>query len=458
MTLRRQSWLLTLATYVMLALTAVVVALSLLSAMQALGVHSWRADEWWTILLPPDSGDVGFLITFAGVIQASIFYLRRKAAWRVKALEGSADVMPLALPKLVVGEDGEPVEAKPATLQWRLTGYGRRMWLLLGGIEGLLFIGVGALFLWLSVALINTMSPQDSIIHAMFDLAGAVCVLSGLAFLAFGLVKGFHGPDGVSADSAGISRWTQRGPGETVLWSDVRLLEVSWIGANRETAWPYIRVYRADGASIGWPVFPAPQPGVEWRYEPLEMTESEAAEASRALLRLASASSGLPVRTAERSLADPTHKWGQWLLGAVQSLAGYLWMVLTMVALGLAILVYHGVGDPWLNIAASVGLTLCALRLAYFYARDALVIPDSWETRDGARPGGTLMWPALLAVSGAGALVASISALVAGHAPASGWTDTEVIGGSVLMFLSGALIFWARTGASERASATSMRA
>ncbi len=120
--------------------------------------------------------------------------------------------------------------------------------------------------------------------------------------------KGLRGPDGVIADSAGITRWTRRGPGETILWSNARLLEARWMVGASGQSWPYIRVYRADEFSIGWPVFPAPQPGVKWRYEPLEMSGSEAAEASRALLRLASAISGLPARTLEPSLADPAHE------------------------------------------------------------------------------------------------------------------------------------------------------
>ena len=234
-----------------------------MSAMQALGVQSWRADEWWTFLLPTDSGDVGFLITFAGVIQASIFYLRRKMVWRVKALEGSADVMPLALPKLVIGEYGEPVEAKPATLRWRLTAYGRRVWLVPWGLLGALSIAGGGAGLAIQIVFINPwLAPSDPL-DIISYAAGSAFIIAGFAIWVMAARQGLRGPDGVSADSAGIARWTRRGPGETILWGDARLLEANWMAGARGQPWPQIRVYRADGASIGWPIFPAPQPGEE---------------------------------------------------------------------------------------------------------------------------------------------------------------------------------------------------
>ena len=133
-------------------------------------------------------------------------------------------------------------------------------------------------------------------------------------------------------------------------------------------------------------------------------------------------------------------------------------MILMAAALGMSIWVFHGVGAPYLNIAAAVGLVVCAARLAYFYVRYALVIPESWDDKDDKTQRPALLWPALLAVSGAGALVASASALIAGAAPAWGWTDAEVIGGSALMLLGGALVFWARWSDSKPASATSIQA
>jgi hypothetical protein len=460
MTLRSRLWLLTVATYATVALAALALALSLMSAAQALGVQSWRTGNWWTFLLP-DGGGMAFLITTVGTLQGLFRHFRTRAAWRLAALNGNPEAMPLALPALVLGGDEKvddtPISA-PVAFRWGLTDRGRIMRLLPWNIYALILIGLAALLLWVQVAVISPLTMPGDLGNLFLPALALALICVSLVALGVALRSGLRRPEGVIADTAGIGQWTPHGPGAMIPWREARLLEATWFGIARKKVVPYLHVYRSDGTSIRWPVFSPPRPGEAWRYQALDMSGDEAAATSRALVRLAVGGSGAPVRTANRSLADTRYTWEQEAGEVVKEGPGHLYLALFVAAVGIGALAFRGIGAPWLNDAASVGLALCAARLAYFYARDALVIPNSWETKGGDRPRGTLRWPALMAMSGAGALVASISALVAGHAPASGWTDTEVIGGSALMLLSGALIFWARTGASKRASAASMRA
>jgi hypothetical protein len=160
---------------------------------------------------------------------------------------------------------------------------------------------------------------------------------------------------------------------------------------------------------------------------------------------MATETSGLPIRTTLRSLTNPAYKVEQELVWPAKALNYGLFVLMSVTTLGVVILVYRWNVAPWLSVAAAVGLGLCAARLAYWYARGALVIPRSWgESDNGALPRKRLFWPSLMALSGALALIVSIAGFATGHAPVSGWTNTEVIGGAAVFALGGALMTWAR--------------
>lgn len=447
MTPKAQLRLLTVASYATLALTALVLALCLMSVAQATGTAPWDAGAWWTFALP-SAKDAGFIFTVAAFAQMIIQYLRNRAAWRVAALAGDVEAMPLALPALVLGES-ESAETilvpAPTTLRWGLTSLGRLLRLLPWCALGCLAIGSAALLLWLQATFIDpSLAPGDPLY--LVDYAGeGVFALVGVVMIAFALRTGPRGPTGVSADSAGISAWTPRGLGPLLPWREARLLEVSWFGLARKKPVPYVRVYRADGSSIGWPLMVAPVFNEEFRHEPIGMSYDEAAEAARAITRLAVSGAGLPMRTTHRSLTDASIKLEQELSRQVRMAPTQFFGALTVGALAVAALAYHWGAAPWLSMVAAVGLGLCAARLAYWDAYYALLVPQRWdEMSAGVMLRYPLLWPSLLSLSSTTALAVSIAAVITGHAPRDTWTNVEVIGGAALLALGGALMTWAR--------------
>jgi hypothetical protein len=444
---QRQLRLLTVVTCALLALTAVTLALLLMSEAQTLGVQPWSAQDWWTGALPMDH-DLSFAVAFAGALQAILLFSRRKTAWRVSALNGDASVMPLVEPALIGLRDVGNECIPSAALRWRASSQGRWRWIFFGALFGAIFIGGAVLDFVLQVSFpLPWISPTASPIQTGYD----VTILTGWAIewgfstlgvvmLAFCLRKAFPGEEHVSADSAGISRW-RRGRVETIHWSDVRLIEADWIWG---TQWPTIRVWGADGRALSWPIFPETPPDATWLVKPIGESEGRGSELSRALHRIATVYTQLPIRTAERSLADPTYERGGWLLQAIKSLMGYLLIVLCVAALSIATLAYRWDVAPWLSALAAVGLVLCALRLLYWHVRYALEIPRDWSG-DGAPVRYPILWPTLLALSCLVALAVVIAGLVSGHAPSETWTNVEVIGGAAVLALSGALLAYARS-------------
>lgn len=343
--------LLTLANAVTLALTALAIALSLMSAAQALGVQPWDASAWWTFALPTEK-DVWFLVSFAGAAQAFIQYFRMRAAWRIRALDGNADVMPLALPSLIRGADEQAEDAPTSAsllLRWELTARGRTRQVMGWSILTIFGFGFATLVFWLLSALPSPDAPFNVLMPAM----GIALILIGLLALMMALFAAVRGPVGVSADSAGISQWTPPGGhGIFIPWREARLLEASWFAVASEQLIPYIRVYRVDGASIRWPLFNVPTAGGKPNYHALDSAAEETSAAAHALVRLATAGSGLPIRTTHRSLTDPAFKLEQEISGPMRGGPLSLVMALTIAALGIATLAYRWDAAPWLSAVA----------------------------------------------------------------------------------------------------------
>jgi hypothetical protein len=140
------------------------------------------------------------------------------------------------------------------------------------------------------------------------------------------------------------------------------------------------------------------------------------------------------------------------LLYRTQSIAIYLALVLGVAALAVAIFAYRWNAAPWLNLVAIVGLTLCVLRLLYWYVRNALIVPR--QLSDDADPPLRFptLWPALLSLSRLAALVVAIAGLISGHASHDSSTNAAVIGGAILFAIGGALVAWARTSSTPTKS------
>ena len=183
------------------------------------------------------------------------------------------------------------------------------------------------------------------------------------------------------------------------------------------------------------------------------MSAAEAAAAARALTHLATATSGLSIRTTQRSLNDPHYKLEQELSGFLKGLSGQIELALIVAALAVAVLSYRWEAAPWLSGLAALGLGGCAARLAYWHVRHVLRIPQTWSEEASFTARVPILWPSLMALSGALALVASIAGTTTGHAPVSGGINTLVIGGAAALTLGGALMAWSRTRSSAALAA-----
>lgn len=395
MTPKIQFRLLTVASYLTLMVSARIVTLCLMSVAQALGIQPWDASAWWAFALP-GARDGVMMLTLVGGVQTVMAYYRLRAAQRLAALAGDAEALPLALTSLALGSaytEGDTTTPAPTWLQWGFTTRGRLVRLIPGSVASLVFTALAGLMLWLQVTLAGpAFKPSDSV-NLVFPVIAVIFVVFGLALVIGALGAGLRQPAAVSADSAGISVWTIRGPGAMIPWREVRLLEVSWFGVTRRRLLPFVRAYRTDGTSIGWPVYFAPLPGEKRQVDRRGMGEDDAVAASRAIARLATMGSGLRIRTTARSFTDPHIKPQQETAEKFKSGSGAPIAILMVGALGVAILAYRWDAAPWLSGVAAVGLGLCFARLTYWYVRNALVISRDWDkgdTREAPRNRGFL--------------------------------------------------------------------
>lgn len=320
------------------------------------------ADYWQPVGL---IGFIGFICLGGGVMFLVMTgRARRRHLRRLAALQGDADVLPLA--EIRADPTQAPdVAQQPLELQWRAGVVTRILHVPMLGIQALVELATAGLSVFQFVApFFPSFQPAHpmSITEIVVRVAGALILIALVivaSVLTIRIVPFLFGrPFGISATTSGIDAHTEVGSRIHMAWEEMRLLEVDKGGSTSKRRFSLY----APGKRIDWTGYTS---GVGAEYVPVGATATEMTLRQAALLSLIAARTGLAPRTLVKTFESKPTLASQPMRQTTRASNAAALLVFTLITAGITIADFLFPVTPftWMNWLSAGSLALVTLGL-----------------------------------------------------------------------------------------------